>query len=177
MTPFPVLDVIAGLHSVGQLHIAGHVFSCRLGREGVIAAADKVEGDWATPLGNWPLRRLYYRPDRLDTPDTGLPVAPITPNLLWCDDPNHPSYNHPVLAPFSASHERMWRQDHRYDLVVVLGYNDAPVVPGKGSAIFLHLSESDGGPTAGCIALKPAHMAMILPGLGGKTILRVRQAP
>ena len=70
----------------------------------------------------------------------------------WCDDPAHPDYNRQVVLPFAASHEELWREDQIYDLVVVLGYNDDPVIPGKGSAIFLHLAREDFSPTEGCVA-------------------------
>jgi L,D-peptidoglycan transpeptidase YkuD (ErfK/YbiS/YcfS/YnhG family) len=62
----------------------------------------------------------------------------------------------------------MWREDHLYDLVAVLGYNDDPVVPGRGSAIFLHLARTDFSATHGCVALTPADwlaaIAQLQPG-------------
>ena len=70
----------------------------------------------------------------------------------WCDDPADPFYNRPILTPYRASHEKLWREDHVYDLIVPLGYNDHPVIPGKGSAIFLHVARQDYAPTEGCVA-------------------------
>jgi L,D-peptidoglycan transpeptidase YkuD (ErfK/YbiS/YcfS/YnhG family) len=55
--------------------------------------------------------------------------------------------------PFAAGHERLWRDDHVYDVIAVVGYNDEPVVPGRGSAIFLHVARPGYAPTEGCIAL------------------------
>ena len=127
---------------------------CALGKAGVIAAADKREGDNRSPLGVWPIREVWYRPDVYpDGPTTVLPARSTTPNDGWCDAPDDPAYNRPVKLPYPASAERMWRDDFVYDLVVILGHNDDPPVPGLGSAIFLHLAR-DGYPgTEGCVAL------------------------
>jgi L,D-peptidoglycan transpeptidase YkuD (ErfK/YbiS/YcfS/YnhG family) len=125
--------------------------SCLLGRGGVLD--DKREGDGATPVGCFPMRRVLYRPDRLSAPVTGLPVQPIRPDDGWCDDPAHPDYNRPVTLPFAASHEVLWREDGVYDVIIVLGHNDNPVVPHAGSAVFVHLVRPERTPTAGCVAL------------------------
>jgi len=124
---------------------------CSLGPAGLSAA--KREGDGATPIGAWPCRRLYYRPDRLAAPPTGLETLSLTPQVGWCDAPGDPRYNRPVQLPYPASAESLWREDHVYDLIVPLGYNDAPVRPGLGSAIFLHLAWPAYPPTQGCVAL------------------------
>lgn len=133
---------------------------CALGRAGL--RADKREGDGGTPVGRFPLRRVFYRPDRVPLPATGLPVSPIDPDFGWCDDPADPAYNQPVRLPFAASHERLWRSDRLYDLLAVIGYNDDPVMPGLGSAIFLHVAEAGFKPTAGCVALAPEDLAELL---------------
>jgi L,D-peptidoglycan transpeptidase YkuD (ErfK/YbiS/YcfS/YnhG family) len=138
--------------SRGRLRWNGRDIPCALGRGGVVAANLKREGDGATPLGDWPMRRVFWRPDRLDKPVTQLPVIALHPDMGWCDDPAHPDYNRQVILPFPASHEKLWREDHIYDLMVVLGYNDDPVIVGKGSAIFLHLARDDFSSTEGCVA-------------------------
>ncbi len=138
----------------GSLHLDGRVMRCALGRGGV--RTDKREGDGATPVGDWPMLSLFYRPDRLDLPETTLPTRPITRQDGWCDDPTHPDYNRLVSLPFSAGHERLWREDRLYDGLIVLGYNTDPPVPGLGSAIFLHIAQPDYSPTEGCVALAPA---------------------
>jgi len=124
-----------------------------LGEGGIVS--EKREGDGATPSGLLPVRRVLYRADRLPMPPRAtLPREPIGQQDGWCDDPASPDYNRPVrLAHFSARHERLWRQDGLYDVVCVLGWNDAPVVSGRGSAIFLHVARADYRPTQGCIAL------------------------
>lgn len=136
------------------------VFRCAVGRGGL--TCDKKEGDGATPVGAWPMRRLLYRADRVGIPRTRLPLAPIGPNDGWSDDPADPLYNAPVPLPHPWRHERLWRADAHYDLVVVLGYNDDPAVPGAGSAVFLHLAHPDFTATAGCIALARADLETVL---------------
>jgi len=130
---------------------------CALGRSGV--RADKREGDGVTPAGTWPLRGVWYRADRLsDPPPTVLPLRAIVATDGWCDDPSSPDYNRPVNLPHAARHERLWRHDALYDVVVELGYNDDPPVAGRGSAIFLHVAHTDFAPTEGCVALARADL-------------------
>jgi len=148
--------------SDGRFDLAGRETRCALGKGGVIAAADKREGDGASPLGVWPIRRVLYRPDKPPPPETALPTAPLTPEDGWCDDPADPAYNRPVTHPYPASAERMWRADAVYDLVVILGHNDDPVVPGAGSAIFLHIARPGYAPTEGCVALAADDLQALL---------------
>lgn len=138
----------------------GAVHRCAIGRGGI--ARKQREGDGVTPVGRWPMRRLLYRADRLAKPATLLPCQAIAPEDGWCDDPADAAYNRPVRLPYPASHERLAREDHLYDLVVVLGYNDDPVVPGAGSAVFLHLARDDYGPTEGCVALALPDLLTVL---------------
>lgn len=125
----------------------------------------KREGDGATPLGEFPVRRVFYRSDRWPRPHMDVPVRPIGPRDGWCDASTSPSYNRLIHLPFSESHEVMLRQDHLYDVVLELGYNDDPPLPGRGSAIFLHLARDDFGPTEGCVAVRPITMRVILAAL------------
>lgn len=111
------------------------------------------EGDGITPCGRFAVREIFYRADRVARPDVTLPLRAIQPDDGWCDAPDDANYNCPVKLPYRASAERMWRDDPLYDLVAVLGYNDNPVVPGKGSAIFLHIARPDYSATHGCVAL------------------------
>jgi L,D-peptidoglycan transpeptidase YkuD (ErfK/YbiS/YcfS/YnhG family) len=145
---------------------------CAIGRGGITDA--KREGDGATPIGCWPLRRVLYRPDRLSQPDTQLPIAPLSPEDGWCDDPGHVAYNRQVRRPFSASHEALWRDDGIYDIIVILGHNDDPPVPGAGSAIFLHVARPHYGPTAGCVALALDDLLSVLRMVGPGDRLCVR---
>jgi L,D-peptidoglycan transpeptidase YkuD (ErfK/YbiS/YcfS/YnhG family) len=146
----------------GQLRWPGGAHRCALGRGGVKSAKEKREGDGATPLGVWPLRRVFFRPDRTFAPATALPVDPLIREMGWCDDPASGDYNRLIALPFTASHEALWRQDELYDLIIVLGYNDAPPQPGLGSAIFLHVAHADFSPTEGCIATSLDALAALL---------------
>ena len=144
-----------------------------LGRSGGLRAAEKREGDGATPLGVWPLRRVLYRADRGPRPETALPAAEIGRQDGWCDAADDPAYNRPVTLPYPASAEAMWREDGVYDLVVVLGHNDEPPVAGLGSAIFLHLAREDRAPTEGCVALSRPHLEAVLRDAGPGSTLAV----
>jgi L,D-peptidoglycan transpeptidase YkuD (ErfK/YbiS/YcfS/YnhG family) len=135
----------------GWLHLGGARYRCTLGRNRI--AADKIEGDGATPAGRFALRRLYYRADRMAPPKTGLPVSVIGESDGWCDDPASARYNTLVRLPNDESHENLWRNDGLYDIVVQIGHNDDPAVPGLGSGIFLHVAAPDYVPTRGCVAL------------------------
>lgn len=145
------IRVEAGGWAEGWIAWPGGRVRCVLGRGGV--RIDKREGDGATPAGAFPLRRVLYRPDRLEPPRTGLPLQTIEGTDGWSDDPADPLYNRPVARPHSYSHEALWRDDGLYDVVVVIGHNDAPVVPGLGSAVFIHVAKPGYAPTAGCVAL------------------------
>jgi L,D-peptidoglycan transpeptidase YkuD (ErfK/YbiS/YcfS/YnhG family) len=145
----------------------GQSWRCAIGKGGI--TQDKREGDGATPVGGWPLRRVLYRPDRLDPPETTLPVAALTPEDGWCDDPRDSSYNRAVSLPYPASHERLWRDDGIYDVIVILGHNDDPPLPGAGSAIFLHVARDGYGPTLGCVALALPDLLAFLRNAGAET--------
>jgi L,D-peptidoglycan transpeptidase YkuD (ErfK/YbiS/YcfS/YnhG family) len=159
----------AVVHPDGRLELAGRVWRVALGGAGV--RADKQEGDGATPAGLLPLRRVLYRADRVPVPHTALPREPIAPDDGWCVDPGHPDYNRRVRLPHPAHHEALWRSDGLYDLVGVLGWNDAPVERGRGSAIFLHVARPGLAPTEGCVALELADLQALLR--AGLTALRV----
>jgi L,D-peptidoglycan transpeptidase YkuD (ErfK/YbiS/YcfS/YnhG family) len=142
------------------------------GKAGV--TADKREGDHASPAGTFPLLRAFYRPDRLVVPKTALPLAASKPEDGWCDAPADPRYNTLVALPYAASHEELWRADGLYDVIVVIGYNTDPVVPGKGSAIFLHCASPDFAGTEGCIAVARDVLVPLLGLLGPGSTITIR---
>lgn len=154
----------------------GKVYRCAVGRNGVAKEGEKREGDGRTPSGTFPLRSLYYRPDRIAREALPARLQPIalTPGDGWCDEPADPQYNRPVRLPYAASHEELWRrQDHLYDLILVVGYNDDPVVPGRGSAIFVHVARTGYAPTAGCVALSVKDLMEILASLEPQSRIRI----
>lgn len=152
-------------------------FRCALGRTGCKPEADKREGDGATPLGRYALRQVLYRPDRLGTaPATKLPCRPLQPDDGWCDDPADPAYNRWVRLPYAASHEKLWRDDHVYDVIVALGHNDDPPIPGLGSAIFLHVARPDYARTEGCVAVALPDLLRLLAALRPNDALQIVSA-
>ena len=170
----PASDDDLVLHPPGILRWRGRHLACASGWGGV--QTNKREGDGATPAGRFLLRRVLYRPDRMAPPRTALPIAPLSPRDGWCDDPGHPLYNQPIRLPHKARHEELWRADRVYDLIVILGHNDAPIVPGLGSAVFLHVAQPDYAPTAGCVAVVADDLLTILASVGRHAWLRVPPA-
>jgi L,D-peptidoglycan transpeptidase YkuD (ErfK/YbiS/YcfS/YnhG family) len=144
----------------GRLALAHGVRRAALGRSGV--AALKREGDGTTPLGRFPIRQVLYRADRVMRSRTQFPIHAIRASDGWCEDPTHRSYNRLVKLSTKSGADRLTRDDHLYDLILVLGHNDRPRVKGRGSAIFVHLARSGYAPTAGCIALSRHDLLMLL---------------
>lgn len=160
----------------GQALWRGRAYPCVLGQR-VVPAPLKREEDGATPAGLFPLRQLYYRPDRLTRPRTGLPISEITATLGWCDDPKSRQYNRPVELPVDASAESLWREDRKYDLVVTIGHNDAPVRPDYGSAIFLHIASPEFTATRGCVAFVREDLVELVADLNPASLVRIYAAP
>ena len=142
---------------------------CTIGPSGM--KTRKREGDGATPVGRFRLLYGFYRADRLRHPISGLKLRALHRADGWCDDTTSACYNRPVNLPFGAGHERLWRDDHVYDCVIVLDHNRRPRVRGHGSAIFLHVMRPDAGPTAGCVAIGAHAMWRLLPRLTPRTHL------
>lgn len=172
-----------GLPHEGFLHADDlPPMACALGKHGIISSAHKREGDGMSPQGSWPLRRCFYREDVCaPLPDAvALEMHRITRSMGWCDAPQSKQYNTLVSMPFADSHETLWRdQDGCYDLIIELGYNDDPVVAGRGSAIFLHCSKpSLSDPqrlhhTEGCVAIPRASLLSLLPRLSKDTFITI----
>lgn len=143
----------------------------RIGKSGFTPAARGREGDGKTPLGRYHLRFGLYRADRLPRPPAGkderraLVFWPLQKDDGWCDAPGDGAYNRFVKLPYPASHERLWREDGAYDLVLVISHNDSPPAAGLGSAVFIHVAQSDDRKTLGCVALAPEAMVRLLPKL------------
>ncbi|MEL6586973.1 MAG: L,D-transpeptidase family protein [Pseudomonadota bacterium] len=147
----------------------GRTFPCSIGRGGI--SGSKQEGDGATPRGTHRIIGMLYRPDRMARPaDWALPIRP---GDLWCDDPGHDDYNLMVRAPFYASHERVFRADPLYDLVILTDWNWPYAQCGKGSAIFIHRWRGPGIATEGCVAFAPGHLRWIARRIGFETRLIV----
>lgn len=149
--------------------------NCRaaIGVGGLVPLADKREGDGASPIGQFVFRRALYRADRIARPQCILTTTKIVEQDGWCDQPNDPAYNRPVVLPYPASAESLFRQDHVYDLLIVLGHNDRPPLAKMGSAIFLHLARENYPPTRGCIAIAKPDFLDILQLVEKKSSLSI----
>jgi L,D-peptidoglycan transpeptidase YkuD (ErfK/YbiS/YcfS/YnhG family) len=165
--------------SQGTLAFVGREYACVLGRSGIVHP--KKEGDGGTPAGVFLLREVRYRADRQTQPKTGLRTVPTSKSDGWCDDPSDAAYNRLVTMPYRTSAEALWRDDHAYDVLAVIGYNDTPTVPGAGSAIFLHVMRTDAGgaqlPTVGCVALKLEDLLAVLAACQPQTLIAIRTVP
>lgn len=155
--------------SADKLELGGKTYTIATGKNGF--SAEKREGDNCTPIGEYALRECWYRADKLAAPQTKLPLRVIQPDDGWCDAPDHPAYNTHVKLPFAASHEKLWREDDVYDVVVPLGYNDAPIEPGKGSAIFMHVARPGYVGTEGCVALALPDLLEVLEQADSETTI------
>ena len=146
---------------------------CAIGKGGACPAAEKREGDGCTPLGTWPMRGVLLRRERV-----ALATSPAIPWRWtrtgdgWSDGVDDPEYNRPVQLPHGYSAETLLRDDAAYDVIVVLGHNDTPPVPGKGSAIFFHCWV-EGRPTEGCVAIAKSDMLTLLPMLIRHSVMRI----
>lgn len=145
--------------SQGVLTIGASHFPCRLGKSG--RRFHKREGDGASPIGVFTLEQLYYRADKMLRPRIKFISRPLTESDGWCDAPSHFSYNRLVKLPFGGNHEKLWRKDHAYDIVIATSHNMRPRIRGMGSAIFLHITDGTKG-TEGCIALSEKHLRAVL---------------
>lgn len=137
----------------------------RIGKAGFIEQALGREGDAKTPLGDYHLRWGFYRADRLPTPRSKLTFRALEEDDGWCDDSADPAYNRFIKLPSDVSHEKLWREDGAYDVVLVISHNDSPPTAWRGSAVFIHVAQWDDRQTLGCVALTPEDMVRLLPKL------------
>jgi L,D-peptidoglycan transpeptidase YkuD (ErfK/YbiS/YcfS/YnhG family) len=153
--------------SCGLLLAGARAIPVVLGRCGI--AANKHEGDGTTPRGRFALIRLWWRADRTPRPCTNLPVRRIDGALAWCEDPTDRRYNRPFRRSANEPGDRLWRDDHLYDLIIELDHNTRPRVAGRGSAVFVHVARPDRSGTAGCVALDVKDLRRLLGRLGPRT--------
>ena len=166
------VSAAAGSRARGHLRAGNHVFRVALGRGGI--RANKREGDGATPRGRFRLLRLWWRADRLPRPRSLLPLRRIRQDDGWCEDPDDRNYNRPVRVAPSSSADRLWRDDHLYDLIIELDHNTRPRIRRRGSAVFIHFARAGFAPTAGCVALKRGDLQRLLSMLGRNCRIEIR---
>ena len=145
-------------------------FNCCIGKKGL--TKNKIEGDKKTPIGFYSLGNLYYRADRVKNLKTKLNLKKIYPNMGWCDDPLSKKYNSLIKTKNNVHHEKMFRKDHKYDVVIVLDYNLKKPIPYKGSAIFIHLTRNYKS-TNGCISLSKKDLLILLRLISKKTRIKI----
>jgi L,D-peptidoglycan transpeptidase YkuD (ErfK/YbiS/YcfS/YnhG family) len=143
----------------GYLKYKKFKFRCALGKAGI--KNKTKEGDNITPKGSYKAIKLFYRNDKVSKIKTILKKFKIKKNMGWCDDPRSKFYNKEIKLPSLYSHEKLYRKDDVYDLIVVLDYNFEPVIKNKGSAIFIHVTDKY-KPTQGCIALNKEDLIKLL---------------
>ena len=145
-------------------------FRCVLGKLGI--KKNKKEGDKTTPLGVFSLGKLYYRSDRIKKINTHLKCKVIKKYMGWCNDSNDRKYNQEFDLNSKKKGEKLFRKDHKYDALVPINYNANPVIPHRGSVIFLHLTQNY-KPTAGCIALKKKDFFVMLNLINKHTKIKI----
>ena len=145
-------------------------FKCSAGKNG--KTTKKIEGDNKTPKGSYALGPLYYRKDRLPKPLTKLKVIEIKKNFGWCDDIKSKFYNRPIKIDNKIRHEKLYRKDKKYDLLIPIKYNSIKPKKNKGSAIFLHLTNNY-KKTQGCIAISKKDMMILLKLINKQTKIKI----
>jgi L,D-peptidoglycan transpeptidase YkuD (ErfK/YbiS/YcfS/YnhG family) len=159
------------INKSGYLKYKNHKFRCALGKAGI--RKKKREGDNITPKGTYKIIRIYCRKDRIRQVKTKIRIYKINKKIGWCDDPKSKKYNQLIKLPTKFGHEKFYRKDHLYDLILVLNYNMKPIIKNKGSAIFIHLARRNYYPTQGCIALSKNNLLMILNKINKNTKIKI----
>ena len=163
--------MIIYLKNKHTLEVDDFKFRCSIGKNG--KSKKKKEGDKKTPIGCFEIENLYYRSDRIKKPSTKLKCIKIKKNMGWCDDPlDNKNYNKLVTIKKKIKHEKLYRKDHKYDLIIPIKYNYLKPVKLKGSCIFIHLTNNY-KPTAGCIAIKKSDFLLILKLINKKTKIKI----
>ncbi len=163
--------MIVFLKNKHRLHIDEFNFRCSVGKNGI--TTKKIEGDKKTPAGFFKIEHLYYRKDRINLPKTDLKCIKIHQKMGWCDDVNYPKkYNQLINVNNKISHEKLFRKDHKYDLLIPIKFNYNKKIPGKGSCLFIHLTNNY-KPTAGCVALKKKDFFIMLKLINKNTRIRI----
>ena len=152
------------------LIVGNFKFKCCIGKNG--SSSNKKEGDKTTPRGIYKLGSLYYRSDRVNKPKTNLQKKKIKINMGWCDDPKSKFYNEEIKINKKIGHEKLYRRDNKYDYLILIKYNYNKIIPGKGSAIFLHLTKNY-KPTSGCVAVLKKDFQIILKLINKSTKIKI----
>ena len=148
------------INKYGLLKYKNLKFRCALGKAGI--GKKKKEGDCVTPKGKYKIIKVFYRADRIKRIKSNFRLYKIKKNMGWCDDPLSKNYNKLIKLPSKFGHEKLYRKDRLYDLILVLNYNLKPILKNKGSAIFIHITNKNYKETKGCVGLKKRDLIFIL---------------
>ena len=132
---------------------------CSIGKKGI--GNKRKEGDLITPKGQFRIKYILYRKDRVKI-SSKLKKKVIKKNMGWCDDPKSKQYNKLIKLPFVYRHEKLYKKENMYDIILVLNYNMNPIKKNKGSAIFIHIAKNNFKKTEGCIAIKKNQILRIV---------------
>lgn len=149
-------------------------FKCALGKKGI--GKKKKEGDKTTPIGTYKIFKIYYRNDRLKKINSKIKLHKINKNFAWCDDPLSEKYNQLIKLPTKYGHEKLYRRDSIYDLILVLNYNMKPIIKNKGSAIFIHVARKNYESTEGCVALKKEDLIILIKKIKKNTKVLIKKS-
>jgi L,D-peptidoglycan transpeptidase YkuD (ErfK/YbiS/YcfS/YnhG family) len=144
---------------------------CALGKRGI--GIKKKEGDLITPKGDYKIKFILYRKDRVKNLKTTIKKFVINKKCGWCDDPKSKKYNKLIKYPFHFSSEKIYRKDNIYDIIVVLNYNMNPIKKNKGSAIFIHVATKNFKSTKGCIAIRKYKLIKLVQELKRNSKIRI----
>lgn len=162
--------MIIHLKNKYTLQVDDFNFICTIGKNGI--SKKKVEGDKKTPAGTFEIENLYYRKDRLIKPSTKLKCVEIKKNMGWCDDIKSKNYNKLIIIKKKIKHEKLFRNDNKYDLLIPIKYNFKKRIAKKGSCIFIHLTKNY-KPTAGCVALQKKDFLILLKLINKNTKINI----
>ena len=162
--------MLINVKNKGFLIFEEFIFKCALGKKGI--KLSKKEGDKSTPAGIFTIGKLYYRADRVKKPLTKINTKIIKKNMGWCDDVTSKFYNKEMKINKNIKHEKLYRNDNVYDYLIIINYNTKKIKPGKGSAIFLHLTKNY-KKTLGCVAVKKKDFLIILKLITKNTRIKI----
>jgi L,D-peptidoglycan transpeptidase YkuD (ErfK/YbiS/YcfS/YnhG family) len=137
-------------------------YTARVGRNGL--RADRHEGDGTTPIGTFTILPRMY--GNATNPGVAFDYTRLRCGDWWVEDPRSPAYNTfqrvgcGVRPPFKVTTPDMSKSVHAYAYLAVIGFNMNPIVPGRGSGIFLHVQVS--ASTNGCVSLPRAQLLRVL---------------
>ena len=144
---------------------------CAIGKRGI--GLKKNEGDLKTPIGQYKIKYILYRKDRIKKIQSKLKKIVIKKNMGWCDDPNSKDYNKLIKFPFKYRAEKLKRKENIYDIILVLNYNLNPIIKNKGSAIFIHITKKNYQFTSGCVAVNKINLKKIVKKINKQTLIKI----